>query len=102
MKLRITTPADTEIRTTGEFDAPRTRVWEASTRPELMQRWVGVHNGWVLAVCEVDLRVGGACRYLWRGPDGEGSVLASTMESGMSAGYETPERVLATLPSSSS
>lgn len=26
--------------------------------------------GWSMAVCEVDLRVGGAYRYVWRGPSG--------------------------------
>jgi uncharacterized protein YndB with AHSA1/START domain len=32
-------------------------------------RWHGAH-GWNLVVCEVDLRVGGAWRFVSRGPDG--------------------------------
>jgi len=40
------------------------------TRPELLRRWFAGPPGWSLAVCEVDLKVGGAYRYLWRGPDG--------------------------------
>jgi uncharacterized protein YndB with AHSA1/START domain len=39
------------------------------TRPELLKRWFGPH-GWSLVVCEVDLRVGGAWRFVLEGPDG--------------------------------
>jgi hypothetical protein len=64
--LHVSTPSDFEIALTREFEAPRQRVYEAYTRPELLQRWLGVHNGWSLAVCELDLRVGGSYRYVWR------------------------------------
>src|SRR5215470_4635512 len=68
--LKVSTPSDREIAMTRVFDAPRSLVFEAFTRPELLKRWLGVFGGWSFAVCEVDLRVGGAYRYLWRGPDG--------------------------------
>lgn len=67
-KLEISTPSDREIAMTRVFDAPRKLVFEAWTRPDLVQRWLGVQNGWSLAVCEIDLRVGGKYRYVWRGP----------------------------------
>jgi uncharacterized protein YndB with AHSA1/START domain len=35
-----------------------------------LQRWLGLRAGWTLPVCEVDLRPGGASRWVWRGPDG--------------------------------
>ena len=70
-KLAITTPSDREIAMTREFRAPRHLVWEAYTRPEHLQRWLGVHNGWTFPVCEMDLRVGGAYRWVWRSPDGD-------------------------------
>jgi uncharacterized protein YndB with AHSA1/START domain len=35
----------------------------------LLKRWYGA-RGWNLVVCEVDLRVGGAWRFVSRGPDG--------------------------------
>lgn len=54
---------------TRVFDAPRHLVYEAMTRPELVKRWFGPH-GWSLAVCEIDLRVGGTWRYVLEGPDG--------------------------------
>jgi uncharacterized protein YndB with AHSA1/START domain len=67
--LKVTTPTDREIVLTRVFDAPRRLVFDALTRPELLKRWFGPH-GWSLAVCEVDLRVGGTWRFVMRGPDG--------------------------------
>ena len=68
--LQIATPTDREIVMTRVFDAPPDLVFDAWTKPELLKRWLGVRNGWTFAVCEVDLRVGGAYRYVWRGPEG--------------------------------
>jgi uncharacterized protein YndB with AHSA1/START domain len=68
--LQVTTPSDREIAMTRVFDAPRHLVFAAYTTPALLKRWLGVHGGWTLAVCEIDLRVGGAYRYVWRGPNG--------------------------------
>jgi uncharacterized protein YndB with AHSA1/START domain len=67
--LKVTTPSPREIVLTRVFDAPRDLVFEALTRPELLKRWFGPH-GWNLVHCEVDLRVGGAWRYVLEGPDG--------------------------------
>jgi uncharacterized protein YndB with AHSA1/START domain len=67
--LEVTTPSDREIAMTRVFDAPARLVFDAWTKPELIKRWLGVRAGWTMAVCEVDLRVGGAYRYVWRGPD---------------------------------
>jgi uncharacterized protein YndB with AHSA1/START domain len=64
--LRVTTPSDREIAMTRVFDAPRQLVFEALTRPELLKRWLLGPDGWSLVVCEIDLRVGGAYRYVWR------------------------------------
>ena len=89
--LKVTTPSDREIAMTRAFEAPRALVWEAMTRPELVKRWLGVHKGWSLAVCEIDLRIGGAYRYVWRGPDG--------VEMGMGGVYKeivAPERIVNT------
>jgi len=69
-KLEITTPSDREIVMTRAFGAPASLVWEAYTRPEHLQRWLGVHNGWTFPVCEMDLRVGGSYRWVSRSPTG--------------------------------
>jgi uncharacterized protein YndB with AHSA1/START domain len=68
--LKVEARGDREIVITRSFDAPRKMVFDALTKPELLKRWLGVFGGWSLAVCEVDLRVGGSYRYVWRGPDG--------------------------------
>jgi len=67
--LEVTTPSDREIAMTRVFDAPARLVFDAWTKPELIKRWLGVRAGWTMAVCEVDLRVGGAYRFVWRSPD---------------------------------
>jgi uncharacterized protein YndB with AHSA1/START domain len=67
--LQVTTPTDREIVMTRVFDAPRQMVFDAFSKPELLKRWFGP-RGWSLAVCEVDLRVGGTFRFVLRGPDG--------------------------------
>lgn len=64
--LKITTPAEREIAMTRVFDAPRTLVFDAFTKPALIRRWLLGPDGWTMIVCEVDLRVGGAYRYVWR------------------------------------
>jgi uncharacterized protein YndB with AHSA1/START domain len=67
--LKIATPTDREIVMTRIFDAPRSLVYDAFTKPELVKRWLGPH-GWSLTVCEIDLRVGGAYRFVGRVPGG--------------------------------
>lgn len=69
-RLTVTARGDRELVMTRSFEAPRELVFQAFTRPELLKRWFGVFGGWSLEVCDVDLRVGGSFRYLWRGPDG--------------------------------
>ena len=67
--LHVALPSDREIVLTRVFDAPRELVYDALTKPELLKRWFGP-RGWSLVVCEVDLRVGGAWRFVLRGPGG--------------------------------
>lgn len=67
--LHVTTPTDREIVLTRFFDAPARLVFDAFSKPELLKRWFGP-RGWSLSVCEVDLRLGGAWRFVLRGPDG--------------------------------
>jgi uncharacterized protein YndB with AHSA1/START domain len=76
--LQVTTPSDREIRITRSFDAPRMLVWDAYTRPELVKRWLGAMPGWSWAVCEMDVRVGGTYRWVWRGPEGMELALGGT------------------------
>lgn len=68
--LSVTMPTDREVQVIRSFNAPRRMVFEALTTPALLMRWMHGPNGWTLAVCEVDLRVGGRFRYVWRKANG--------------------------------
>ena len=68
--LTVTTPTDREIVMTRVFSAPRKLVFDAWTKPELVKRWLLGPPGWTMPVCEIDLRVGSAYRFEWRGQDG--------------------------------
>ena len=63
--LKVETAGEREIVMTRDFDAPRHLVFDALTKPELLKRWLYGPEGWSMAVCEVDLRVGGEYRYKW-------------------------------------
>ena len=65
----VTTPTDLEIVMTRVFDAPLELVFRAYTDPELIPRWWGP-RGTTTTVDKMDVRVGGAWRYLNQGPDG--------------------------------
>lgn len=67
--LQLSTSGDREIVLNRVFDAPRHLVFDAFTKPDLLTRWYGA-RGWNLITCEVDLRIGGAWRFVSRGPDG--------------------------------
>lgn len=68
--LELSMPNDLEAVFTRSFNAPRNLVWEAHTKPELVRRWLLGPDGWTMPVCEIDLRVGGKFRYVWRHSDG--------------------------------
>lgn len=89
--LTVTAQGDREIAMRREFDAPRTLVFDAYTKPELLKRWLTGPEGWSMAVCEIDLRVGGSLRWLWRHRDGQ--------EMGLRGVYREilpPERLVST------
>jgi uncharacterized protein YndB with AHSA1/START domain len=59
----VTLPTDRQILITRAFDAPRHLVYKAWTTPELVKRWWHANRGRV-TIAEIDLRVGGAWRYV--------------------------------------
>jgi uncharacterized protein YndB with AHSA1/START domain len=62
-KAKVALPADDQILITREFDAPKDLVYKAFTTPELVKRWWAGKRGEVTSA-EIDLRVGGAWRYV--------------------------------------
>jgi uncharacterized protein YndB with AHSA1/START domain len=70
--FNVTTPSECEITLTRLFDAPRELLWEAMSKPEHVKRWWGIlDDKHSMPVCEIDFRVGGAWRFVGRGPRGE-------------------------------
>ena len=89
--FQVAAEGDREIRVTRSFAAPRELVFDCFTKPELVKRWMFGPPGWTFVVCDIDLRVGGAYRFVWRGPDG--------VEMGMGGVHREvvrPERVVQT------
>ena len=71
-RLIVTLPSDNEIQMERTFDAPRALVFDAVTKPEHVTKWWGGGGGVEqLAVCEIDLRVGGAYRYVIKKAGGQ-------------------------------
>src|SRR5580765_976547 len=91
-KLKVSASGDREIVMTRVFDAPRRLVFDAFTKPELVKQWLLGPDGWSMPVCEIDLKVGGKYRYVWR-RDKDGT------EMGMGGVYReivAPDRIVAT------
>jgi uncharacterized protein YndB with AHSA1/START domain len=90
MRTTFTTPSDREVVMTRVFDAPRELVFDAWTNCEHVPHWFGPH-GTTVPLCEIDLRPGGAWRYVLRSPDGS--------EMGMGGVYQEisrPDRLVST------
>lgn len=68
-KAVVTLPADDQMLIRREFAAPPALVWRALTEPELVKRWWAGQRG-VVTSAEIDLRVGGAWRYVMSAHDG--------------------------------
>lgn len=64
--LTVAAQGERDIVMTRTFNAPRRLVWEAYTKPELLKRWLLGPDGWYFIQCDVDLRVGGKYRYVWK------------------------------------
>src|SRR5437773_10052682 len=91
-QVRITPSGDRDLVMTRDFAAPRKLVYDAHTKPELVRQWLLGPPGWTMPVCEMDVRVGGKYRWVWR-KDSDGSQM------GMGGVYRevvAPERLVTT------
>jgi uncharacterized protein YndB with AHSA1/START domain len=66
-KAEITLPSDRELVVKRVFDAPRHLVYQAWTDAQLVPRWWCCMEGFAMPVCDMDVRVGGAYRWVMRG-----------------------------------
>jgi len=87
----FTTPSDREVVITRVVDAPRRLVFAAWTDPRHIPQWLLGPEGWTMPICEMDLRPGGAWRYVWRKADGVEMEM-----SGIVREVRPPERLVTT------
>jgi uncharacterized protein YndB with AHSA1/START domain len=90
--LKVATRGDWAIVMTRDVNAPRGLVFDAFTKAELVKQWLLGPDGWSMPVCEIDLKVGGTYRCVWR-RDSDGS------EMGMGGVYREivpQERIVST------
>jgi uncharacterized protein YndB with AHSA1/START domain len=88
--LSVSTPSEREIRLEREFDAPRERVFAVMIDPALISEWWGP-RGTTTTVDEMDVRPGGAWRYVVRNQDG-----SETAFRGIYREIAAPERIVQT------
>ena len=89
--FKVEPSGEREIVMTRVFNAPRDLVFDALTKPELVKRWLLGPPGWSMPLCQIDLKIGGSYRYVWRNEDGR--------EMGMGGKYKEivrPERIVHT------
>lgn len=89
-KLDIAAPNDRDLVFTRAFNASRDLVFDCLSKPELVSRWLLGPPGWTMPVCEIDFRVGGAFRYVWR-RDGKDMGLGGVFKE-----ISRPERIVHT------
>ena len=87
---KVTKGADREILSERVFDAPRERVFEAYTDPALIPEWWGPRNT-TTVVDQMDVRPGGAWRFVCRNSDGTEDGFRGTYRE-----ITPPERVVQT------
>jgi uncharacterized protein YndB with AHSA1/START domain len=86
----VTTPTDREIRIERVFDAPRERVFAAFTDPKLIPEWWGP-RGVTTVVDQMDVRRGGAWRFVAHNSDGSDTAFRGTYRE-----ISAPQRVVQT------
>jgi len=89
--LKVSPSGDHEIAMSRVFNAPRALVFDSLTNLALLKRWFGLFAGWALATCEIDLKVGGAFRFVWRNSNGMTMVMRGVYRE-----IVVPERIVNT------
>jgi uncharacterized protein YndB with AHSA1/START domain len=90
--LKIAPSGDRDLVITRVFDAPRRLVYDAHTKPELVRQWLLGPPGWTMPVCEMDVRVGGKYRWVWKS-ERDGTTMGM---GGVYREVNAPERIVST------
>lgn len=90
--LSFSLPTNTEIEFTRNFEALSGLVFDAMTTCEHMPNWMTGPEGWIMNLCEVNLRFAGQCRWGWQ----KGESGASMQIIGVYQEVGRPNRVVHT------
>lgn len=88
--LTVTTPTEREIRFERYFDVPRQLLFDALTKPDLLEKWFPVPPNWKLQNCLIDLRPGGTYAFVLERPSGMEKMRGTFWE------VDPPHRIVAT------
>ena len=66
MKVTVEARGDNELIISRSFNASKDLVFRAYTECQYLKRWLAGAEGWSLEVCEINLRVGGKYRWVWK------------------------------------
>jgi uncharacterized protein YndB with AHSA1/START domain len=90
-KTEVTaTPGGREIVITRVISAPRDKVWEAYSNPELLKQWLGPRN-LKMTIEKFDMKPGGSYRYIHTDKDGNEYGF-----HGVIHGVQAPEKAIQT------
>lgn len=84
-------PNDQEVLITRVVKGSRRLVFDMWTQPKHLTRWMLGPPGWTMPICEMDLRPGGAWRYVWRRGDGTEMEMTGNVRE-----VTPPERLVTT------
>ena len=82
---------DVVLQMNRRIEAPRERVFEAWTSPEVLREWWRAGPDWETPAAEVDLRPGGSYRLSMRNPEGETHTVVGEYKE-----IQPPERLVYT------
>jgi uncharacterized protein YndB with AHSA1/START domain len=86
-KADVSKQGDRQILIAREFDAPRERVWDAFTNPELIPQWWGPRET-TTTVDKLEARTGGDWRFVHQNADGTETAFRGTFRE-----VTPPERI---------
>lgn len=89
-KVTVEAKGERELVIRRAFNAPKELVFQAHTECKYLRRWMFGPDGWSLDVCDIDLKVGGKYRWVWK---------KDAIEMGAGGEYREiarPDRIVAT------
>lgn len=69
-KVKVASHGERAILITRSFNAPRSLVFDAMSKPDMVKHWLHGPPGWTMSTCSMDQHAGGTYRWAWTNADG--------------------------------